>query len=225
MRNLLCFPALGDIQQHAPTFGICSESVCGVFPEFFHSFIGGCLQQRAPVSARPRADCAKTSRTQSLAHRNRSEFCELRCPSRTPEIASDFRDFALRVRWKVASDVRFRVAISEPQTPSFCGISCDLAPSMRKSLAIAIVRFWCAKTQRLWFRWPHTRGPSGPPSPKLPKSPKESHWASSPRTPKSLRKEPQKETMTSLFLSGLARVRLADLNFQESQIDPWPRHF
>ena len=29
----------------------------------------------------------------------------------------------LRVRWKVASDLRFRAAISEPKTPSFCGIS------------------------------------------------------------------------------------------------------
>ena len=51
----------------------------------------------------------------------------------------------LRVRWKVASDLRFQAAISEPGTPSFCGISGDLAPSTRKSLAIAIVRFWCAK--------------------------------------------------------------------------------
>ena len=51
----------------------------------------------------------------------------------------------LRVRWKVASDLRFRAAISEPKAPSFCGISGDLAPSTRKSLAIAIVRFWCAK--------------------------------------------------------------------------------
>ena len=51
----------------------------------------------------------------------------------------------LRVRWNVASDLRFRAAISEPKTPSFCGISGDLAPSMRKSLAIAIVRLWCAK--------------------------------------------------------------------------------
>ena len=51
----------------------------------------------------------------------------------------------LRVRWKVASDLRFRAAISEPKTHSFCGISGDLAPSTRKSLAIAIVRFWCAK--------------------------------------------------------------------------------
>ena len=53
----------------------------------------------------------------------------------------------LRVRWKVASDLRFRAAISEPKTPSFYGISGDLAPSTRKSLAIAIVRFWCAKAR------------------------------------------------------------------------------
>ena len=43
-----------------------------------------------------------------------------------------------RVRWKVASALRFRVAISEPKIPSFCGIFGDLAPSTRKSLAIAI---------------------------------------------------------------------------------------
>ena len=54
----------------------------------------------------------------------------------------------LRVRWKVASDLRFRAAISESKTPSFCGISGDLAPSTPKSLAIAIVRFWCAKPSR-----------------------------------------------------------------------------
>ena len=51
----------------------------------------------------------------------------------------------VRVRWKVASDLRSPVAISEPKTPSFCGVSGDLAPSTLKSLAIAIVRFWCAK--------------------------------------------------------------------------------
>ena len=92
-----------------------------------------------------------------LAHRNRSDFCDLRlrCPSRTPEIAR-FRkqDKAmlhcdLRVRWKVASDLRFRAAISETKTPSCCGICGDLAPSTRKSLAIAIVRFWCAKVSGL----------------------------------------------------------------------------
>ena len=43
----------------------------------------------------------------------------------------------LRVRWKVAGDLRFRVAISEAETPCFCGISDALAPSTRKSLAIA----------------------------------------------------------------------------------------
>ena len=89
-----------------------------------------------------------------LAHRNRSDFCDLRlrCPSRTPEIARFPRQETamlhcdLRVRWKVASHLRFRAAISEPKIPSFCGISGDLAPSTRKSLAIAILRFWCAKT-------------------------------------------------------------------------------
>ena len=95
----------------------------------------------------------------SLAHRNRCDFCDLRlrCPSRTPEIARFPRqekatlhnDCELRVRWKVAIDLRFRAAISEPKTSSFCGISGDLASSTRKSLAIAIVRFWCAKLCRL----------------------------------------------------------------------------
>ena len=78
-------------------------------------------------------------------------FLRLRCPSRTPEVARLPRQEKamlhcdLRVRWKVASDLRFRAAISEPKTPSFCGISGDLAPLTPKSLAIAIVRFWCAK--------------------------------------------------------------------------------
>ena len=53
----------------------------------------------------------------------------------------------LRVRWKVASDLRFRAAICEPKTFSFCRISGDLAPSTEKSLEIAIVRFWCAKNR------------------------------------------------------------------------------
>ena len=64
----------------------------------------------------------------------------------------------LRVRWKVASDLRFQAAISEPKTPSFCGISGDLAQSTRKSPAIAIVRFWCAKppcgySKKAGFQW------------------------------------------------------------------------
>ena len=54
----------------------------------------------------------------------------------------------LKVRWKVASDLQFQAAISEPETPPFYGISGDLAPSSRKSLATAIVRFWRAKRLR-----------------------------------------------------------------------------
>ena len=100
------------------------------------------------------------TRDNVLAHRNRSDFCDLRlrCPSHTPEIARSPREEKamlhcdLRVRWKVASDLRFRAAISEPKTLSFCGMSGDLAPSMRKSLAIAIVRFWCAKHKVLQGR-------------------------------------------------------------------------
>ena len=73
-------------------------------------------------------------------------FCYLRvrCPSRTPEFARFLTEDKamlhcdLRVRWKVASDLRFGAAISEPETRSFCGISGDLTPSMQKSLAIAI---------------------------------------------------------------------------------------
>ena len=59
----------------------------------------------------------------------------------------------LRVRWKAASDLRFRAAISEPKTPSCCGISGDLAPSTQKSLAIAAVRFWCAKLKTNLQGW------------------------------------------------------------------------
>ena len=87
--------------------------------------------------------------------RNRSDFCNLRlgCPSQTPEIARFPRQEKavlhcdLRARWKVASDLRLRAAISEPKTSSFCRISGDLSPSTRKSLAIAILRFWCAKSR------------------------------------------------------------------------------
>ena len=48
------------------------------------------------------------------------------------------------MRWKVANDLQSRPAISEPETPSSCCISGHLDLSMRKSLTIAIVRFWCA---------------------------------------------------------------------------------
>ena len=87
------------------------------------------------------------------ARRSCSDFCDLllRCPSRTPVslAISETLHCDLRVRWKVASDLRFRVAMSEPETLSFCGISGDLALSTRKSLAIATVRFWCAKVRRI----------------------------------------------------------------------------
>ena len=90
-----------------------------------------------------------------LAHRNRSDFCDIcdcdahRGPQKSqrfPRQETAMMHCDLRVRWKVASDLRFQAAISEPKTSSFCGISGDLAPSTRKSLAIAIVRFWCAKS-------------------------------------------------------------------------------
>ena len=47
----------------------------------------------------------------------------------------------LRVRWKIASDLRFRAAISESETASFCGTSGDLAPSTRKSLRLRLCDF------------------------------------------------------------------------------------
>ena len=107
-----------------------------------------------------------------LAHRNRSDFCDLRlrCPSQTPEIARFPRQEKarlycdLRVRWKVASDLRFRAVISGPKTPSFCGNSGDLAPSTQKSLAIAIVRFWRAKS---WIDFPPSHVYSPPLVPDL----------------------------------------------------------
>ena len=77
-----------------------------------------------------------------LAHRNRCDFCDCDCdahhgPQKSLAISETLR-CDLRVRWKVASDLRFRVAISEPETPSFCRISGDLAPSTRKSLVLPV---------------------------------------------------------------------------------------
>ena len=94
---------------------------------------------------------------QNLAHRNRSDFCDLRflrCPSRTPEIAaiSETRESNAALRFKGAMENRWRFAISGcdvwAQIPSPCGISGGWASSTRKSLAIAIVRFWCAKVDK-----------------------------------------------------------------------------
>ena len=49
----------------------------------------------------------------------------------------------LRVRWKVASDLRFRAAISEPKTPSFCGISGDLARQRENTTTKARISYAC----------------------------------------------------------------------------------
>ena len=68
-----------------------------------------------------------------------TRFC-LKSPAISETLHCD-----LRVRWKVAGDLQFRAAISEAETPSFCGMSGDLALSTRKSLATVIVRFGCAK--------------------------------------------------------------------------------
>ena len=101
-----------------------------------------------------------------LAHRNRSDFCDFcdcdahprpQKSQRFPRQEKAMLHCDLRVRWKVASDLRFRAAISEPEVPSFWGISGDLAPSTWESLAIAIVRFRCAKSVLFsghFFRYP-----------------------------------------------------------------------
>ena len=60
---------------------------------------------------------------------NCSGFPESTFASRQFLCAND----ALAKQCKVASDLRFRAAISEPETP-FCGIVGDLAPSTQKSL-------------------------------------------------------------------------------------------
>ena len=95
----------------------------------------------------------------SLAHRNRIDACDLRlqCPSWTQEIASDFLDKTrkamvhcdLRVRWKVAGDFAISSSHVRAQNPLFLRNFWRLAPSTRKSLAIAIVRFWCTKVYSL----------------------------------------------------------------------------
>ena len=51
----------------------------------------------------------------------------------------------LRLRWKIASDLRFQAAISEPETLLSAGFLAIWVRQREKLLAIAIVRFACAK--------------------------------------------------------------------------------
>ena len=66
---------------------------------------------------------------------------------RGPQKSRDLRDkrkqccIAIKAAMEVASDCDFGLRFLSPKPPSFCGNSGDLAPSTRKSLAIAIVRF------------------------------------------------------------------------------------
>ena len=82
--------------------------------------------------------------------------CDAHRGPRTSLAILEILHCVLSVRWKVASDLRFRVAISEAETPSFCGISGDLAPSMRKSLAIVIADFGALRgklSKKSCFSW------------------------------------------------------------------------
>ena len=95
----------------------------------------------------------------NLAHRNRSDFCDLRsrCPSRTPEIARFPRQEKamlhcdLRVRWKVASDLRFRAAISEPKTPFFLRDFWRFGPVNADIASDCDCAIWCAKHRKIRF--------------------------------------------------------------------------
>ena len=94
----------------------------------------------------------------SLSHRNRSDFCDLRlrCPSRTPEIAAitETRESHAALRFKGAigkslAICDFGLRFLSPKPLLSEGFLAIWAPSTRKSLAIAIVRFWCAKARSL----------------------------------------------------------------------------
>ena len=89
-------------------------------------------------------ECSEALRLRSLQPQQDFQMCNLSAPKVQRSlrfaiampityprnlIASDFgrQDTArlhpdLRLRWKIASDLRFRAATSEPQTPSFSGI-------------------------------------------------------------------------------------------------------
>ena len=112
-------------------------------PSFLFLVLGNICQNH-PFGNHPKLSAPKSQRFLRFAIA--MPIADPRNVARFPKQEKAMLHCDLRVRWKVASDLRFRAAISEPKTPSFCGIAGDLAPSTRKSLAIAIVRFWCAKT-------------------------------------------------------------------------------
>ena len=70
------------------------------------------VRRKLPTVSQKAASRSFSSFLMDLAHQNRSDFCELRlrCPSRTPEILLAISETLLcdlRVRWKVAGDLRF----------------------------------------------------------------------------------------------------------------------
>ena len=100
---------------------------------------------------KPRASASlawKASRTE-IAAMHATCDCDVHRPQESQAISETLHR-ALRMRWKVASDLRTRVAKSERPTSSFYGDSGHSALSMRCSLAIANVRFWCARLENLW---------------------------------------------------------------------------
>ena len=121
-----------------------------VFP-FFSKDLRGSAKRKNPCIFR--VSLAFIPKKQGLEGQGRSQrfFCDCDAHRGPQKSLANFETLHcdLRVRWKVASDLGFRVAISEAKTPSFSGISGDLASSTWKSLAIAIMRFWSAKVMAL----------------------------------------------------------------------------
>ena len=99
------------------------------------------------LSPTPLSKGAKVSLNAPKSQRFLRNCDARRGPQKALAISKTRKQCCMRFKGAMESRrrLRFRAAISEPETPSFCGISGDLAPSTRKSLAIAIVRFWCAK--------------------------------------------------------------------------------
>ena len=121
--NLLVVYAIVRVDPSSPLTLLFSVSV-SVCLSVRLAWVGsGRVCPRSPFKGLLAGSSINQSINQSINRDNRKQCC-----------------IAKRVRWKVASDLRFRAAISEPKIHFFCGISGDLAPSTRKSLAIAIVR-------------------------------------------------------------------------------------